>query len=111
MKYNRLFLVSFLAAASSWLLPCTADAGSPANRLKVDTRSLTQYVDPLIGTAHCRWFHLLPVPDRLEWPNRHLPPMVTLVISGDGRQRVTITGISPSKVFPVYMNSRWAELF
>ncbi len=60
MKYNRLFLVSFLAAASSWLLPFTAGAGSPANRLKVDIRSLTQYVDPLIGTAHCRWFHFTP---------------------------------------------------
>lgn len=60
MKYNRLFLVSFLAAASSWLLPCTAGAGSPANRLKVDTHSLAQYVDPLIGTAHCRWFHFTP---------------------------------------------------
>lgn len=25
-----------------------------------ETESLTQYVDPLIGTAHCRWFHFAP---------------------------------------------------
>jgi len=24
------------------------------------TEDLTQYVDPLIGTAHCRWFHVAP---------------------------------------------------
>lgn len=26
----------------------------------VEEESLTQYVDPLIGTAHCRWFHFAP---------------------------------------------------
>jgi predicted alpha-1,2-mannosidase len=25
-----------------------------------DTEDLTQYVDPMIGTAHCRWFHVAP---------------------------------------------------
>ncbi|NMC39237.1 MAG: glycoside hydrolase family 92 protein [Bacteroidales bacterium] len=25
-----------------------------------DSEDLTQYVDPLIGTAHCRWFHVAP---------------------------------------------------
>ena len=25
-----------------------------------DTGDLTQYVDPMIGTAHCRWFHVAP---------------------------------------------------
>ena len=24
------------------------------------TEDLTRYVDPLIGTAHCRWFHVAP---------------------------------------------------
>jgi predicted alpha-1,2-mannosidase len=27
---------------------------------KNDTKDLTQYVDPYIGTAHCRWFHFTP---------------------------------------------------
>jgi len=28
--------------------------------LAADPEDLTQYVDPLIGTAHCRWFHFAP---------------------------------------------------
>ena len=25
-----------------------------------ESEDLTQYVDPMIGTAHCRWFHVAP---------------------------------------------------
>lgn len=28
--------------------------------LPADKEDLTHYVDPLIGTAHCRWFHFAP---------------------------------------------------
>ncbi len=30
------------------------------NTVDISGQDLTQYVDPLIGTAHCRWFHVAP---------------------------------------------------
>ena len=43
------------------LLACLAgmqSCTSPGNR--TEQESLTQYVEPRIGTAHCRWFHFAP---------------------------------------------------
>lgn len=44
---KRLFLIFGLAAT---IIGCASKS----------EQDLTQYVDPLIGTAHCRWFHFAP---------------------------------------------------
>jgi predicted alpha-1,2-mannosidase len=54
MNY-RPFMLLFLILAITGLYSCkTASTNSS------DQEDLTQYVDPLIGTAHCRWFHVAP---------------------------------------------------
>jgi len=42
-----------------WLLGCLL-VFSATGLSAQDTADLTRYVDPLIGTAHCRWFHFTP---------------------------------------------------
>jgi len=36
-------------------------SGFSCKTVKTDNaEDFTQYVDPMIGTAHCRWFHVAP---------------------------------------------------
>lgn len=50
-----LFFVLFVAFISLFTISCKSGKDTvPASE------DLTQYVDPLIGTAHCRWFHIAP---------------------------------------------------
>ena len=53
---NRLktLLHAALLTAGSWLVACTGTAPQP------QPENLSQYVNPLIGSAHCRWFHVAP---------------------------------------------------
>lgn len=46
--------MGIIALASMFLTVCGAPKAYAAQE------SLTQYADPLIGTAHCRWFHFTP---------------------------------------------------
>ena len=46
----------FLLLGMSFLCSCV----SPDKPAIKDVESLTQYVEPRIGTAHCRWFHFAP---------------------------------------------------
>lgn len=50
---NR-YLVSLCAVAAAMLAAC----GSSSQQ--ADQEELSQYVEPRIGTAHCRWFHFTP---------------------------------------------------
>ena len=50
---NR-YLVSLCAVAAAILAAC----GSSSQQ--ADQEELSQYVEPRIGTAHCRWFHFTP---------------------------------------------------
>lgn len=52
MKPNVIFY--FLIALLSFFFS-SCDRKTP-----VDSEDLTRFVDPLIGTAHCRWFHVAP---------------------------------------------------
>ncbi len=49
LKWSFLCLLSVIMGCSS---PRTLETNSPEN--------LSQYVEPRIGTAHCRWFHFAP---------------------------------------------------
>ena len=51
------FLKRFPAMAIGFVLAacCTMQISA-----KSEPESLIQYVNPLIGTAHCRWFHFTP---------------------------------------------------
>ena len=60
---------------------------------------LSQYVEPRIGTAHCRWFHFTP----------GAMPFGISGINPVGRRPVTIIGINRSRVSPACMSSRSAE--
>mgnify|MGYP002706929920 CR=1 FL=1 len=51
---KKIFGVMTLAA---FLLP---SCGGQQKKAVEELESLTQYADPLIGTAHCRWFHFAP---------------------------------------------------
>ena len=53
MKKQNIFMGAMLALAGLLAASC---ASSPND----EQESLTQYVNPLIGTAHCRWFHFAP---------------------------------------------------
>ena len=46
---------SILLACSFVLQACVSTSSG-----KEEVESLTQYVEPRIGTAHCRWFHFTP---------------------------------------------------
>ena len=46
---------SILLACSFVLQACVSTSSG-----KEELESLTQYVEPRIGTAHCRWFHFTP---------------------------------------------------
>lgn len=78
---------------------------------KVQQEELSQYVEPRIGTAHCRWFHFTPgaVPFGMAKPapstNGHTG------INPVGRRPVMIIGINRSRVSPACMSSRSAESF
>src|SRR5674476_112283 len=52
---TRYCLLLFIALSGLSLSSCKSgnDKGSISD-------DFTQYVDPLIGTAHCRWFHVAP---------------------------------------------------
>ena len=50
---NR-YLISLCAVAAAMLTAC----GSSSQQ--ADQEELSQYVEPRIGTAHCRWFHFTP---------------------------------------------------
>ena len=50
---------NFLSAALCLLAGGLAIACSPVKEERV-AEELSQYVEPRIGTAHCRWFHFTP---------------------------------------------------
>jgi predicted alpha-1,2-mannosidase len=52
---NRSLVLLILIAILSGLSSCRTNS-----RIGSESEDLTQYVDPLIGTAHCRWFHVAP---------------------------------------------------
>ena len=52
MKLKTLCHVALLTAGA-WLAACTSTAPE-------QEESLSQYANPLIGSAHCRWFHVAP---------------------------------------------------
>ncbi len=52
---NRSIIFLLLLMLASGLYSCKSDTTSSAAK-----EDLTLYVDPLIGTAHCRWFHFAP---------------------------------------------------
>ncbi|MGN0228657.1 MAG: GH92 family glycosyl hydrolase [Muribaculaceae bacterium] len=52
MKATNL-MAGILLAATGLMASCNAEVDEAQE-------SLTQYVNPLIGTAHCRWFHFAP---------------------------------------------------
>jgi predicted alpha-1,2-mannosidase len=54
MKKIFAFLL-LTALLSACIQSCKTNSGTAGN-----SEDLTQYVDPLIGTAHCRWFHIAP---------------------------------------------------
>jgi predicted alpha-1,2-mannosidase len=54
MHYRTLLIFLFTAIFTGIYSCKSSDTG---NSYQED---LTQYVDPLIGTAHCRWFHVAP---------------------------------------------------
>ena len=53
MKTTKL-MAGMLLAMTGLMASCAASTEEAAQE------SLTQYVNPLIGTAHCRWFHFAP---------------------------------------------------
>jgi hypothetical protein len=53
--HNRTLLVLLFTAIFTGLYSCKS-----AKTDSSDQEDLTQYVNPLIGTAHCRWFHVAP---------------------------------------------------
>lgn len=87
---------------SVWL--CMACSSSQDT---VSDVSLTDYVEPRIGTAHCRWFHFTPgaLPFGLAKPgpstNGHIGNKWV------GKLRVTTIVIRLLKVSLVCMNFRW----
>ena len=52
---NKPFFILLLILAITALSSCKTDSTNSSGQ-----EDLTQYVDPLIGTAHCRWFHVAP---------------------------------------------------
>ncbi len=51
-------ILSFLLVS---ILICTGSLSArKKNNIAAESYDLTQFVDPLIGTAHCRWFHVAP---------------------------------------------------
>jgi predicted alpha-1,2-mannosidase len=52
---NRSILLLLLIAIVAGISSCKTTGIKNS-----DTEDLTRYVDPLIGTAHCRWFHVAP---------------------------------------------------
>ncbi len=40
---------------------------SPVKEEKAVAENLSQYVEPRIGTAHCRWFHFTPRCDAFRY--------------------------------------------
>jgi len=52
---NRTLLVFLFTAIFTCIYSCKS-----SNTDNSDQEDLTQYVNPLIGTAHCRWFHVAP---------------------------------------------------
>lgn len=53
---TQFFAFACFFAAISFLTACSTKGQTGTT----EQESLTQYVDPLIGTAHCRWFHFAP---------------------------------------------------
>jgi predicted alpha-1,2-mannosidase len=53
MKIYILVLLALLAGISS-------NSCKNSNQASGEPEDLTKFVDPLIGTAHCRWFHVAP---------------------------------------------------
>lgn len=51
---NKLILLALLIISAFIINSCKQGPATPP------AGDLTQYVDPLIGTAHCRWFHVAP---------------------------------------------------
>ena len=70
--------------------------------------SLTQYVNPLIGTAHCRWFHFTPG----ALPFGMAKPAAATNASVGNKSGWEATGYdyrdTPLRVFLACMNFRWA---
>jgi predicted alpha-1,2-mannosidase len=56
-KIFCLFLLLFLALTRESM---ATPSRNISNKNSVEPEDLTQFVDPLIGTAHCRWFHFAP---------------------------------------------------
>ena len=100
---NR-YLVSLCAVAAAMLTAC----GSSSQQQ--DQEELSQYVEPRIGTAHCRWFHFTPgaMPFGMAKPG----PATNGSLGNKqvGKQPVMIIETIRSKVSPVCMSFRWAVL-
>ena len=56
VRINSLKKVSLILSLALVGMACTT---TPKNTEET-MESLTQYVEPRIGTAHCRWFHFAP---------------------------------------------------
>lgn len=54
MNYRSILLLHFIMTLTG-LSSCKTESINGS-----DPEDMTQYVDPLIGTAHCRWFHVAP---------------------------------------------------
>jgi len=52
---SNIILISGIAA-----LITLSTVSCRSEKIITETEDLTRYVDPLIGTAHCRWFHFAP---------------------------------------------------
>lgn len=71
--------------------------------------NLSQYVEPRIGTAHCRWFHFAPGAMPFGMAKPAPSTMVVLEISPVGRLLDMIIVITLLKVFLVCMSFRLEE--
>lgn len=97
--------VWFLMFACAFFTSCVTQGK------KVQQEELSQYVEPRIGTAHCRWFHFTPGAMPFGMAK---PALLRTGISGInpvGRRPVTIIGINRSRVSPACMSFRSVESY
>ena len=90
MKIRKLLLL--LACAIGAMVSCDTPETIP--------QSYTRFVEPRIGTAHCRYFHFAP----------GAMPFGMAATKTVGRQQDMIIVTSPSRVSPVPTSFRWAAL-
>ena len=88
----------FLVICMSIIMGCSTSTSS--------TKALVDYVDPNIGTAHCRWFFYTPA--AIPFGMAKLAPSTDahLEIPVVGKQWGMIFVILPSKALPIFTSSR-----